>query len=201
MGCIGSKNPYSGSKDELSASKKIDSTLRKDKQERENEIKLLLLGLFSPPPFRVGGQEEASDTPLGAGESGKSTFLKQMKIIHLKGFTDEERVSFKDIVHSNIIMAMRAIITAAEKLKVQVPSNLQVSAFLHLLLSPLSSSSHTWYVPPFQEKTALFLQNEILYEQKITPEIAEAISQLWDQPFVKELVSRSHEFQLIDSAE
>ena len=39
-----------------------------------------------------------------------------MKIIHLKGFSEEEKLSYKDIIHSNVIMAMRAIITAADKL-------------------------------------------------------------------------------------
>ena len=55
---------------------------------------------------------------LGAGESGKSTITKQMKIIHMKGFTDEERNSYVDIIHSNVIMAMRAIITAQDKLNI-----------------------------------------------------------------------------------
>ena len=41
-----------------------------------------------------------------------------MKVIHLKGFTDEERLSYKDIIHSNVIMAMRSIITASDKLGV-----------------------------------------------------------------------------------
>lgn len=40
-----------------------------------------------------------------------------MKIIHLKGFTTEERLSYRDIIHSNVIMSMRSIINAADKLK------------------------------------------------------------------------------------
>ena len=32
---------------------------------------------------------------LGAGESGKSTLVKQMKIIHSDGFSKEELNSFK----------------------------------------------------------------------------------------------------------
>jgi predicted kinase len=34
---------------------------------------------------------------LGAGESGKSTFAKQMKILHMEGFTPEDRVAFKKV--------------------------------------------------------------------------------------------------------
>ena len=32
---------------------------------------------------------------VGAGESGKSTLVKQMKIIHSHGFTEDELYSFK----------------------------------------------------------------------------------------------------------
>jgi len=92
---VNGKSPYAGSKEEQNQSRKIDANLRKDKKTLAQEIKLLL---------------------LGAGESGKSTITKQMKIIHMKGFTEEERNSYVDIIHSNVIMAMRAIVTATDKL-------------------------------------------------------------------------------------
>ena len=39
---------------------------------------------------------------LGTGESGKSTFLKQMRIICGKPFTQSEKESFKSIIYNNI---------------------------------------------------------------------------------------------------
>merc|ERR1712137_1387148 len=126
--CLGGKNPYSGTKGEQAQSSKIDEFLRKERRDLEHEVKLLL---------------------LGAGESGKSTITKQMKIIHLKGFTDEERLSYKDIIHSNVIMAMRAIINATEKLGV---NNI---------------------APENKDLAEIFTTNEILFEQKVTPEIAD----------------------------
>ncbi len=39
---------------------------------------------------------------LGTGESGKSTFLKQMRIITGKSFTETELQNFKDIIYDNI---------------------------------------------------------------------------------------------------
>lgn len=34
----------------------------------------------------------------GSGESGKSTIVKQMKIIHQNGYTQDELMQFKNIV-------------------------------------------------------------------------------------------------------
>lgn len=55
----------------VSQSAQIDSLLENDKKASTSVIKILL---------------------LGAGECGKSTVLKQMKILHKNGFTKEEKV-------------------------------------------------------------------------------------------------------------
>lgn len=43
---------------------------------------------------------------LGAGESGKSTILKQMKLIHEGSYTDKERENYKEIIYSNTVQSM-----------------------------------------------------------------------------------------------
>ncbi|KAJ7232691.1 G-protein alpha subunit-domain-containing protein [Mycena rebaudengoi] len=43
---------------------------------------------------------------LGAGKSGKSTVLKQMKLIHLDGYNNQERDAYKEIIFSNTIQTM-----------------------------------------------------------------------------------------------
>jgi energy-coupling factor transporter ATP-binding protein EcfA2 len=50
---------------------------------------------------------------LGAGESGKSTIFKQMKIINQSGYTQEECMMFRDIVYGNIIKSMKALVQAS----------------------------------------------------------------------------------------
>lgn len=56
--------------------------LKQDQERASREVKLLL---------------------LGAGESGKSTIVKQMKIIHETGYSDEERKQYRPVVFSNTI--------------------------------------------------------------------------------------------------
>jgi GTPase SAR1 family protein len=47
---------------------------------------------------------------LGAGESGKSTIWKQMKIIHLQGFSDEELVThYKPAVIENVVQLFQGL--------------------------------------------------------------------------------------------
>src|ERR1700738_3728569 len=60
----------------------IEASIERDKQRTGSEVKLLL---------------------LGAGESGKSTILKQMKLIHENGYSKTERLSFRFAIYSNIL--------------------------------------------------------------------------------------------------
>ena len=55
----------------------------------------------------------------GTGESGKSTFIKQMRIIHGKGYEDEDKKGFIKLVYQNIFMAMQSMIRAMDLLKIQ----------------------------------------------------------------------------------
>ena len=54
----------------------------------------------------------------GTGESGKSTFIKQMRIIHGSGYSDEDKRGFIKLVYQNIFMAMQSMIKAMELLKI-----------------------------------------------------------------------------------
>ena len=54
----------------------------------------------------------------GTGESGKSTFIKQMRIIHGSGYSDEDKRTFIKLVYQNIFMAMQSMIKAMDMLKI-----------------------------------------------------------------------------------
>ncbi|KAI9353598.1 guanine nucleotide binding protein, alpha subunit [Obelidium mucronatum] len=55
---------------------------------------------------------------LGAGESGKSTILKQMTLIYGSGFSDEQVRIFREAMHMNLLISMGTLIKAMDTLKI-----------------------------------------------------------------------------------
>lgn len=72
----------SGEVEQLRKSKEIDKCINRDKTYVKRLVKILL---------------------LGAGESGKSTFLKQMRIIHGQDFDQRAKEDFRATIYSNVI--------------------------------------------------------------------------------------------------
>lgn len=62
---------------------------------------------------------------IGAGESGKSTILKQMKLIHAAGFSKSDREDYRVIIFSNLLNSFKAVLEAmdAYDLKFSKPEN------------------------------------------------------------------------------
>ncbi len=54
----------------------------------------------------------------GTGEAGKSTFIKQMRIIHGKGYTDKDRAEFAGLVYRNIVTGVQILAEAMELKKI-----------------------------------------------------------------------------------
>lgn len=91
MGCTASsdKAGVATTPEERERQKTIEKMLKAEKLRYDSEAKLLL---------------------LGAGQSGKSTLVKQMKVIYMNGFTDDECAQFRDLVHSNVFQAIRELV-------------------------------------------------------------------------------------------
>jgi G-protein alpha subunit len=77
--------------------REIERQLEKDKAKYKRTMKILL---------------------LGSGESGKSTFLKQMRIIHGSDFVSDELKQYKLIIYGNVVKGMRVLIDARDKLHI-----------------------------------------------------------------------------------
>lgn len=58
----------------------------------------------------------------GTGECGKSTILKQMKILHLDGFTDEEKAQYRLTILQNTVESIQALLQACESMNLRFDS-------------------------------------------------------------------------------
>ena len=102
-------------------SKEISRKLRTDRKAIDKNLKLLF---------------------LGAGESGKSTVMKQLRCIFGEGFDLDELSSYKPIVYYNVISSARVLILAAESFGYTLDQKFDVcfSSSSPLLFSP----PHIW---------------------------------------------------------
>lgn len=118
-----------------------------------------------------------ADKGAGAGESGKSTILKQMKLIHEGSYSRDERESFKEIIYSNTVQSMRVILEAMESLEL-----------------PLDDQRAEYHVQ------TIFMQPAQIEGESLPPEVGNAIDALWKDAGVQQCFQRSREYQLNDSA-
>ena len=52
---------------------------------------------------------------LGTGEAGKSTFVKQMKILYGIGFSEEEKRAFRVDVLNNVVDGIKILIAGMDR--------------------------------------------------------------------------------------
>nr|ATY71609.1 transducin 2-1 [Maurolicus mucronatus] len=145
-----------GASAEDQKSKELEKQLQADADKDSKTVKLLL---------------------LGAGESGKSTIVKQMKILHQGGYTKEEQLAFRSIIFGNILQSALAIIRGMEMLSIGFGS-------------------------PAATEDAQKLQNlsDSIEEGTMPTELADVIKRLWKDSGVQAALERAAEFQLNDSA-
>lgn len=148
MGCTSSKKVY-GDNDE--GSNDLDRQLLMDKIQDLYNFKILL---------------------LGAGESGKSTVVKQLKLIYNKKPTKSEMITTGDSLHQNVIDCMKALIWACQKFE--------------------------YAFDPEDQKTADLI---LAYDDgnRISLELGESITRLYNSESIKKAKSREDEFWLLDS--
>ncbi|XP_030227628.1 guanine nucleotide-binding protein subunit alpha-15.1 isoform X2 [Gadus morhua] len=120
---------------------------------------------------------EDCDRHKGTGESGKTTFIRQMRIIHGRGFTDDERKAFAQCIFQNIFTAIQALTTAMEALKI-----------------PYSNTENEMYAKWIHEEdTAKVTRLDRGY--------VDAIRRLWADGGIRICYGRRGEYQLLDSTE
>lgn len=135
-------------------SQEIDKMIENDKQRLKRQVKVLL---------------------LGAGESGKSTFLKQMRIIHGVNFESELMKEYQQVIYQNVIMGMRVLVDATNKLHIPWGDNNNAEVGRILL--------------EFNNVKGLDVRLFISY--------APLLAQLWKDKSIQRAFDRRREFQLV----
>ncbi|KAL7752075.1 guanine nucleotide-binding protein subunit alpha [Sorochytrium milnesiophthora] len=152
MGCSQSTEQRDGA----NRNAEIEQQLKRDNEKSRKEVKMLL---------------------LGAGESGKSTILKQMQLIHGAGYSDEERLAYREIIYSNVVQSMRVILEAMEVLGI-----------------PLGDAANE------PHKANIIDQPSQLEGDSLPADVSQAVKALWADSGVLACFARSREYQLNDSA-
>ncbi|KAJ8707032.1 hypothetical protein PYW08_011166 [Mythimna loreyi] len=149
--CIG------GTRDEVEEhSKQIDREIKQWIKSYNEAIKLLL---------------------LGTGESGKTTIIKQMKILHVQGFSASERAEKADHIRHNVHESIHDIVDGMDALKIP-------------LQNPKNNKSKE-YILKYGDNGP----------KEYTEEYFDHVRLLWRDGGVRECFKRANEYQLIDSAE
>merc|ERR1719499_595047 len=146
-----------------SRSSELDKKQRQDMRQ-ENKVKKLLL--------------------LGAGGSGKSTFFKQLRILHGTGIKHQEMENvYKQIVHSNVIVGMKSLIQAYQDTKDDDGelSGIEISD---------DTLAHMKFIGDFDE------DNFVTQRAGVQG----AISHLWEHGAIQHVWSKRAKHQIQDSA-
>jgi GTPase SAR1 family protein len=111
---------------------------------------------------------------LGAGESGKSTIFKQMKILYGAALTSEEQLVATPIVYNNLMTTMHALLDIVSKLNVQ---------------DTLVATEE-----------ALAIQN-LPIDTVVDPTVGKQLSTLWKDPAILHAWSKRAQFQVVESVQ
>ncbi|XP_061605823.1 guanine nucleotide-binding protein G(o) subunit alpha-like [Phyllopteryx taeniolatus] len=115
---------------------------------------------------------------LGPAESGKSTLIKQIKIIHSHGFSKQELTSFKPAVLDNLLTSMKFVLRGMGMLRINLANK--------------KNKIHA--------RAILSCGRCLGDDQELLPFVAHAFCALWADQGVRAAAVRGYEFELNDSA-
>ncbi|EPS99657.1 hypothetical protein FOMPIDRAFT_1024123 [Fomitopsis schrenkii] len=99
MGACMSSGPIDVSEEDKKRHREAEKSLREAKSRLAKQVKVLL---------------------LGSGDSGKSTILKQMRLIHRVPFSPQEVESYRQLVFNNLTHGMKYVIDAMDEMELSV---------------------------------------------------------------------------------
>ena len=125
---------------------------------------------------------------LGCGQAGKSTFIKQMRIIHSEGYQDEEKNQMKLDIASNIAMSISVLI---ENSLFEATPQTKEDTDIQEAVERINTAFESTYNP-----------NSGLLEPEpsVVLSLADDITLLWKSTPIQNAYANRHNFQLIDCA-
>ncbi|XP_058188033.1 guanine nucleotide-binding protein alpha-1 subunit isoform X2 [Rhododendron vialii] len=121
---------------------------------------------------------------LGAGESGKSTIFKQIKLLFQTGFDEAELKSYITVIHANVYQTIKLLYDGSKE----------------FAQNEIDSSK---YVVSVENKGIGEKLSEIgggLDYPPLTKELAQEIEALWKDSAIQEICSHGNELQVPDCA-
>ncbi|KAF2689823.1 G-protein complex alpha subunit GpaA/FadA [Lentithecium fluviatile CBS 122367] len=113
---------------------------------------------------------------LGTSESGKSTLLKALRLCLQEPYTLDERLSYREIIWSNVVQSARVVLEAMESLEL-----------------PLENDTNEYHVQ------TIFMQPSQYEDCPPGSEVIHAVKLLWDDAGFQDAFNRRREYQLPDS--
>lgn len=132
---------------------------------------------------------------LGSGESGKSTIVKQMKIIHQDGYKRDELIPFRSVVYDNLIESAQAIVRQMRKMGLnpdKEENNVILSYIPQLSLAKFFVQAYADLIAEYE------VQDDPNF--RLSLEITQAIQKLCQDPVYEKVLEHTSDFYLMDSA-
>ncbi|KAF2930249.1 hypothetical protein DAI22_05g119900 [Oryza sativa Japonica Group] len=122
---------------------------------------------------------------LGAGESGKSTIFKQIKLLFQTGFDEAELRSYTSVIHANVYQTIKILYEGAKE------------------LSQVESDSSKYVISPDNQEIGEKLSDidGRLDYPLLNKELVLDVKRLWQDPAIQETYLRGSILQLPDCAQ
>ncbi|KAJ6255282.1 guanine nucleotide-binding protein g(o) subunit alpha [Anaeramoeba flamelloides] len=131
----------------------LEQEIEKEKEDLEKTVKLLL---------------------LGTGESGKSTFIKQIRLIFKSGFDEKTRELYKHTIQLNLVKDTKSLVTGMNTLDIDFePENMSIARE--------------------------FFNTEVKHCTHETTELKEMIKTLWEDKGFKDCFEKRSTLQVPDT--
>lgn len=152
------------------------------------------------------GRQEVKILLLGSGESGKSTILKQMKIIHQNGYSQEDLLMYKTTVYKNLLDSAKSIVAALDQFNLSLEDE-KITEITETESEEPSTELALTEQPTVSSVTSEeleYVQSSIISPDLDTvfdPQLVSIIKRLWAHPKVKKIVNEERaNFYIMDSA-